>query len=135
MILTDPKRRWAEIRFYLFCYDIFQERKDMMDIVYCIEAMAQLNTFKQRPVKSAAGKLLGDPYYVPLRDEVIILANKNGMSQRDLAKKFKLTPMQINRIIKNKQDVFSYNPQLDIDEDEQIIKFLDALDIIKKAGI
>ena len=135
MILTDEKRCWAEIRFYILCYDIFQQRKDMMDVIYFIEAIAQLGTFKQQQVKNASGKLLSDPYYMPLRDEVIVHAVENGITQRVLAKRFKATQPQISRIYNKKKELYTSRPKLDIDEDNEIIKFLDLVDIFKKAGI
>lgn len=135
MILTDEKRCWAEIRFYILCYDIFQQRKDMMDVIYFIEAIAQLGAFKQQQVKNASGKLLSDPYYMPLRAEIIVHAVENGVTQRFLAKKFKISQARISKLYNAKKELYTSRPKLDIDEDNEIIKFLDLVDIFKKAGI
>ena len=135
MILTDEKRRWAEIRFYILCYDIFQQRKDMMDVIYFIEAMAQLGTFKQQQVKNASGKILGDPYYMPIKDEVIVHAVKNGINQRTLAKKLDVGQPKISKTYNTKKNLYTTAPRLDINEDSEIIKFMNLVDIFKKAGI
>lgn len=135
MILTDFKRRWAEIRFYYFCYDIYKIKKNMLDVVYVIEAISQIGTFKVSQIKTIAGKMLSDPYYMPVENEMIMAAYINEYSMSAIAKYLHKSRQTIYDAIKRCENKFAFIPKCDIDEDEQLVKFLDLLDLLKKAGL
>lgn len=135
MILTDFKRRWAEIRFYYFCYDIYKINKNMLDVVYVVEAISQVGEFKISLIKNIAGKMLSDPYYMPVENEMIMAAYKNEYSMSTLAKYLHKSRQYIYKVVNRDEEKFAFIPKCEINEDAQIVKFLDLLDIIKKAGL
>jgi len=135
MILTDFKRRWAEIKFYYFCYDVYKIKKNMLDVVYVVESIAQIGEFKVPLIKTLAGKMLSDPYYMPNENEMIMAAHKNEYSMSTLAKYLRKSRQTIYDAIKRNEDKFAFIPKCDIHEDEQLVKFLNLLDTLKKAGL
>ena len=135
MILTDFKRRWAEIRFYYFCYDIYKIKNNLVDVIYVIEAISQIGNFKISKIKTVAGKMLSDPYYMPLENEMIMAAHKNDYPMANIATYLNKTRQYIYKVVNRDKDKFAFIPKCDIDEDEQIVKFLGLLDTLKKAGL
>lgn len=135
MILTDFHRRWVEIRFYYFCYDIYKIRKDLLDVVYLVESISQIGTCKTSVLKTVAGKMLSDPYYMPLENEMIMAAYKNDYPMQAIASYLNKTRQAIYKIVNRDKDKFAFIPKCDIDEDEQLVKFLETLDKFKKAGL
>lgn len=135
MILTNFRRRWAEIRFYYFCYDIYKINKNMLDVVYVVESISQIGEFKVSLIKNIAGKMLSDPYYMPVENEMIMAAYKNDYPMSTLAKYLKKTRQYIYKVIKRDEEKFAFIPKCEINEDEQLVKFLDLLELIKKAGL
>lgn len=135
MILTDFKRRWAEIRFYYFCYDIYKIKKNMLDVVYVVEAISQIGTFKVSQIKTIAGKMLSDPYYMPVENEMIMAAYINEYPMANIAAYLHKTRQYVYKVVNRDKEKFAFIPKCDIDEDEQLVKFLDLLDLLKKAGL
>lgn len=133
MILTDSVQRWTEIEFYYFCFDIYQLNKDMMDVVNAIEAISQIGQINIGTLKRAAAKMLSDPYYLPILEEVVILGNQNGIPPKELAEEVGKSKATISRMI-SKSDLFSPRPKLEPFEDEQIYKYMELLKRFKKAG-
>lgn len=135
MILNDHTRRWYEVRFYYYCLDIYHIRKDMLDVMGIIEAIAQIGKFNVRMIKQVAGKMISDPYYLPTQDELIILCAIKEVPQRDIAAYLGKSQQAISKIVTTKRDRYSPFPRFGIDEDNELAKFMDLLDLFKKAGI
>lgn len=135
MILNDHTRRWYEVKFYYYCLDVYHIRKDMLDVMGIIEAIAQIGKFNTITIKQLAGKMISDPYYLPLQDELILLCAIQNYTHKEIAKLTGKSQSTIARIIKAKAKIYSPYPRLDIDEDNELGKFLDLLDVFKKAGI
>lgn len=135
MILSDATRRWYEVKFYYFCFDLYHIRKNMLDVMYAIEALAQIGEFNIKDVKTLAGKLLSDPYYLPTRDELILLCALFGVPRKTIAEYVERSTSAVNTFIQNKKDTYSPYPRLSINEDEELGKIVKLIDIIKKAGI
>ena len=135
MILNDHTRRWYEVKFYYFCLDVYHIRKDMLDVMGIIEAIAQIGKFNTITIKQLAGKMISDPYYLPLQDELILLCAIQNYTHKEIAKLTGKSPSTIARIIGKKASIYTPYPRLDIDEDNELGKFLDLVDIFKKAGI
>lgn len=135
MILSDHTRRWLEVRFYYFCLDIFHIRKDMMDVIYSIEAVSQIGKVDTKAIKLIAGKILGEPYYLPTQDELILLAHLNNIPNQQIANYVNQSRQAISNTIKRKLPNYAPYPLLDVHEDEIIKEFLDLLQIFRKAGI
>jgi hypothetical protein len=136
MILTDEKRRWIEIRFFYFCYDVYQLNHDMIDVINTIELMNSLGDFDLKLVKKASGKVLGMQSNLPTKEEIICLAVKNGIKQRALCKTLEMKPSTVSVIANTKSEIYEYcPPRLDIDEDTNILKFLDIWENFQKVGL
>ena len=135
MILNDHIRRWYEVKFYYFCLDIYHIRKNMLDVMGIIEAIAQIGKFNVRIIKQLAGRMISDPYYLPSQDELIILCAITDVPQKDIADYLGKSQPTISKIIKTRRDRYSPYPRLDIDEDSELGKFMDLVDLFKKAGI
>ena len=135
MILNDLTRRWYEVKFYYYCLDVYHIRKDMLDVMGIVEAIAQIGKFNTITIKQLAGKMISDPYYLPLKDELILLCAIQNYTQKEIAKLTGKSQQTISRIIKTKAKIYTPFPRFDIDEDNEIVKFLDLVDIFKKVGI
>ena len=125
MILSEQQRRWSEIKFYYFCLDIYHINKDMIEVILLIEAVAHIGDLDYKLLKSITGTMLGDPYYLPIKDEVISLAYIYGLKMSDIAKQFNLSRKTVERVIKNPQrnSAHSPTPLLSIREDQELYKF------------
>lgn len=135
MILNDLTRRWYEVKFYYYCLDVYHIRKDMLDVMGIIEAIAQIGKFNTIKIKQLAGKLISDPYYLPLQDELILLCAIQNYTQKEIAKLTGRSQQTISYIIRTKKDIYTPYPRFDIDEDNEIAKFLDLIEVFKKVGI
>lgn len=135
MILNDLTRRWYEVKFYYYCLDVYHIRKDMLDVMGIIEAIAQIGKINTITMKQLAGKMISDPYYLPLKDELILLCAIQNYTQKEIAKLTGKSQQTISYIIRTKKDIYTPFPRFGIDEDNEIVKFLDLVDIFKKVGI
>lgn len=107
----------------------------MLDVVLTIEALAQLNNNSMKELKATAGIMISDPYFLPTTEEVIILGNKHDLSVKNIASKLKKTKQAIYKCLKEKKDSFLPIPKCTVKEAEQIKKFFETLETLKKAGI
>ena len=82
MILNDLTRRWYEVKFYYYCLDVYHIRKDMLDVMGIVEAIAQIGKFNTITIKQIAGKMISDPYYLPLKDELVLLCAIQNYTQK-----------------------------------------------------
>ena len=137
MILSEQQRRWSEIKYYYFCMDLYHINHDMIEVILLIEAVAHLGKLDYKLLKSITAKMLGDPYYLPARDEVISLAYAYGLTQTEISKQFDLPRVSVSRIIKDprRNAVNAPIPLLDIVEDQEMYRFCQLLPLIQKAGI
>jgi len=137
MILSEQIRRWSEIKFYYFCLDLFHINKDMIEVVLMIEAIAHIGHLNYKLLKNIAGKMLGDPYYLPIKDEVISLANAYGLSTAEICRQFGFNRKTVTNIIKSPQRNTTQHPipLLNITEDQELYKFCEILPKIQKAGV
>lgn len=132
---SETENRWAEIRFFYFCQDIFDMRKNMLDVIYSIEAVSQIGNLRVTELKRIAGLFMGDPYYIPRREEVIFIANRMGYTLKQISEITGTTRQAVKQFIDRNQDGFYATNKCDALADEIIIEFLDLLDKFKKAGI
>lgn len=137
MILSEQQRRWSEIKYYYFCLDIYRINNDMIEVILIIEAIAHIGHLNYKLLKSITGKMLGDPYYLPIKDEVISLADLFGLKVADISKELNLSRNTIKTILNNPKRNISHNPTplLTINEDQEIYKFCKLIPVLQKAGI
>ena len=137
MILSEQLRRWSEIQFYYFCMDLYTINKDMIDVILFIEAIAHIGNLDYKLLKSITGKMLGDPYYLPIKDEVICLAYTYGLSKTEISNTFNFNRKTISAILQDPYRNTSTHstPLLLVKEDQELYKFNQIISQIKKAGI
>ena len=136
MILSEQLRRWSEIRFYYFCLDIYHINNDMIEVILMVEAIAHIGHLDYKLLKTITGKMLGDPYYLPIRDEVVSLANAYGLSISEICRQIKINRSTAKTILKSTRNTIqSPTPLLPINEDQEIYKFCNILSLVQKAGI
>ena len=136
MILSEHARRWSEIRFYYFCLDLYKIRKNMIDVILMIEIICQIAELDFKMLKVIAAKMMGDPMYLPHRDEAVSLAHAMGMSKADIHKLFNVSRPTIDVILTSERNrIHTPFPQFDLNEDEQMYQFCQMFAEIKKAGI
>ena len=136
MILSEHTRRWAEIRFYYICLDLYHIRHNMMDVILTIEVVSQIAETDFKLLKVIAGRMMGDPTYLPHRDEIVSLAFAMKMSKTDIHKLFNVARSTIDTILNSERNrIHVPFPMFDIREDDEMYKFCETFDKLKKAGI
>lgn len=135
MILSEQTRRWSEIQFYYFCLNLYDIRHNMIDVILMIEVIAQIAQLNYPMLKHIAAQIIGNPNYIPNRDEVIVLANMHGYKPADIVRATKLSKSKVLTTLNSKKDKYIPYPQFDITEDQELYKFNEIFKTIKKAGI
>lgn len=136
MILSEQQRRWAEIRFYYFCLDVYHIRNNMIDVILMIEVISQIAELDFHMLKGIAGKILGDPTYLPHRDEAVSLAYAMGLSKLEIHNQFNVSRSTIDTILKSERNrIHVPYPQFELKEDEVLYKFTNVFQKIKEAGL
>ena len=134
--MTDADRRWAEIKLYYYCLDIYNYRKNLMDVAYAIEIVSQISDeFNQLRMKRIASKVLSLNNIMPTQQEFVVLAIEHGLTTTSVAKKIGKSTAATSRMYnKNKDDLY-FLPVLEKEESNEVIKFLKPLDYLQKAGV
>ena len=136
MILSEQRRRWSEIRFYYICLDLYHIRHNMIDVILTIEVISQIAETDFKMLKIIAGKMMGDPTYLPHRDEVVSLAYAMKIPKLTISKLFKVSRSTVDTILASERNRIQVPfPQFNLKEDEEMYKFCKTFDEIKKAGI
>jgi hypothetical protein len=135
MILSEYQRRWDEIRLYYFIKDVFQMRKDTMDVVTAAEAICNLGDAKLSVIRQVITKILNDPYFIPYKTEIIILGHIQGVSDAKIAEIMGITRQGVYKHIKKNAEEYEPYPKCSIDESYEINKFLTTLNKLKNIGI
>lgn len=134
MILSEHTRRWAEIRFYQYCVNVYALRHKTIDIMEYTEAVCNLGDINYKTIKKLIGVMLNDTYYQSTRREVIILAHMHGYSDRRIAEELNMTKQGVNKYIKNNKETYTPLPRCGIDEDTELVKFIEIIDKLEKVG-
>ena len=126
----DEKDRWTEIRFYFFCLHTYQIRYNMMDLMYAIETMSQLDNLKVQRLKAASGRLIGDISQTPLKEEVLYLATLAKVHPKEIKKAFGYTARQMRYYANSKSTFYCY-PRASKEDIEAITQFMQIADKFK----
>ena len=132
--MSNSERRWAEIRLFYFCLDIYHIRYDLLDVAYAIDAIAQIGDFKRERLKHISARLIGDPTNMPTRTEFIHIAYENGLTNSYIADTIKMSRAHVTQVIKRGEKP-AYSPLLSEADDKEVAKFIALLDKFQKAGI
>ncbi len=132
--MGQNNQRWNEIKLYYFIYDIYNIRKDLMDISYSVEAIAQIGIINQLRIKHICAELISDVSCQPIDTEVIWAAHNAGLSAYKIAKITHKTKQAVLHTLKKEEPPLfcKFNNQKDI---EEINNFLELLEVFQKAGI
>ena len=78
--------------------------------------------------------MLSDTYYQASKREIILIGSVKGLTAVKLGKYLNMTRQGVNKYIKTNLDTFTPLPRCSIDDDHEIIKFLETLDKLKEIG-
>lgn len=131
--MTLEERRWMEIQLFYFCYDLYNIRKDLLDVVYAIDAIAQIGNFKTLRMKDIAAKLLERQSNQIHPKEFIHVAHANGVPIIKIAERVNLDRSTVYRTVK--EPIPAFHPLFDESIDKEIGRFLQLLEVFKKAGV
>lgn len=134
MILSEHERRWAEIRFYQYCVNVYAIRHKTIDIVEYTETVCNLGDANSKTVKKLIGVMLNDTYYQSTRREIILLAHMHGYSDKRIAEELNMTKQGVNKYIHQNLKSFTPLPRCGIDEDTELVKFIETLDKLETIG-
>lgn len=136
MILSEQARRWSEIQFYYICLDLYHLRQNMIDVIIMLEAISQIAETNFTKLKIIAGKILGDPAYLPNKNEVISIAYAMNMSKMQIHKIFNISRPTIDAVLNSERNIIRTPfPQFELTEDEEMHKFVEVFNKLKKVGI
>lgn len=134
MILTEYDRRWAEIRLYQFCMDVYKIRQQTIDIFDCINMICDFGNINANELKPLVQVMLRDTYYQASKREIIMIGNKKGLAANNIAKYIGMSRQGVTQYLERNQETFTPLPRCSIDNDHLIIKFLQTLDKLKEIG-
>lgn len=134
MILSEYDRRWAEIRLYQFCIETYDLRQQSIDIFDYTDTICKLGDIDITTIKTIIRTMLSDTYYQASKREIILIGSVKGLTAVKLGKYLNMTRQGVNKYIKTNLDTFTPLPRCSIDDDHEIIKFLETLDKLKEIG-
>lgn len=108
----------------------------MIDVILTIEVVSQIAETNFKLLKVIASRMMGDPIYLPHRDEVVSLAYAIKLPKMTISKLFNVSRSTIDTILSSERNKIQVPfPQFELNEDEEMAKFCETFDQIKKAGI
>ena len=134
MILSEYDRRWVEIRFYQFCIETYARRHNTMDIINYAETICSMGEADWQAIRSTIQAMMNDTYYQASKRELILIAERKGMSTVQIGKYLNMTRQGISKYINIHKDTFTPLPRCGIDIDHELVKFLQTLDQIHEIG-
>ena len=134
MILSEYDRRWAEIRLYQYCLEIYNFRHQSIDIFDCIDLICDFADLEKTDIKILAQNFLSDTYYKPTKREIILIGEIKGLSTVQIGDYLEMSRQGINKFIKKHKDTFTPLPRGNIEDDYKIVKFLQTLDKFRQLG-
>ena len=135
MILSEHQRRWDEIRMYYFIRDMFDINKNTMDLMTMTDAVCDVGKIDKGKIRIVIMKMLNDPYFIPYKAEIYVLAKLLKYPMTKVAKRMGTTQQAANQNGLRNIKKYEPYPRYEIDEDQEIHKFLDTLDIVRKVGL
>lgn len=134
MILSEYDRRWIEVRFYQFCVDTYQMRRKTMDIINYADAICDLGNANKSRIRKIIQTMLNDTYYQSTKRDVILLSHLKGIGNTEIAEHLNMTRQGIRKYINNNMNQYTPIPRCGIDDDHEMLKFLNTLDTLGNIG-
>lgn len=134
MILSEYDRRWAEIRLYQYCVDLYKVRHQSIDIFDCVNMVCDFGNIDKNILKPLIQTMLGDTYYQASKREIILIGHAKGLSAYYIGKYIGMSRQGVTQYIERNKDLFTPMPRCSIDNDHIIVKFLQTLDNLRKIG-
>ena len=134
MILSEYDRRWAEIRIYQYCLDIYKVRQKSIYIFDCVNIICDFGEINPQELKPLIQTMLNDTYYQPTKREIILIGHAKGLAANYLSKHVGMTRQGVTQFIDRNKDLFTPLPRCSLDNDYLIVKFLSTLDKLRKLG-
>lgn len=134
MILSEYDRRWAEIRLYQYCVEIYKIRHQSIDIFDYTDLICGYCDLNKTEIKTLIQTMLSDTYYKASKREIILIGNVKGLSTVQLGNYLNMTRQGVSKYIKTNEATFTPLPRCNIEDDHKIIKFLDMLDQLRNVG-
>ena len=130
------KQRWLELKFYYFCLDIYEIRENFMDLITCIDALSNIGQFKVQKIRVIAANILKDIAFQPNREEIIILANMNGITYPKINKYTGVARPTYNQLLRDEQkNPRAFYPKLSLEDRKHIQQFMEIVAKVKGAGL
>ena len=134
MILSEYDRRWAEIRFYQYCIEMYEYRHQAIDILDYADMVCNLGDINSTTIKTLIRTMLNDTYYQATKREIILLGDIEGLSSVQIGNYLNMSRQGVNKYVRTHKELFSPLPRCSIDDDYEIVKFLNTLDRLKEIG-
>ena len=135
MILSEHQRRWDEIRMYYFIRDAYDINKNTVDLMTLSDAICSVGKVNTGIIRNVIMKMLNDPYFIPYKSEIYVLSKQLGYPMTKVAKRMGTTQQAANQnALRNLKNYEPY-PRYEIDENQEIHKFLDTVDTLRKVGL
>lgn len=134
MILSEYDRRWAEIRLYRYCTEVYNFRHQSIDIFECIDMICDFADVEKSDIKLIAQAFLSDTYYRASKREIIIIGHTLGVPITHIADYLGMTRQGVSKYLKLNKDTFIPLPRCNLEDDYKIVKFLQTLDKLRKLG-
>ena len=134
MILSEYDRRWAEIRLYQFCLDVYKWRQQSIDIFDCVDLICDLGGVDKSKLKPLIQSMLSDTYYQATKREIMMIGHAKGIAANKLAKYVDMTRQGVQQFLARNEGLFTPLPRCSLDNDYLIIDFLKTLDKLKELG-
>lgn len=134
MILSEYDRRWAEIRLYQYCIEVYNVRHQSIDIFDCIDMVCEFGNVDKKIIKPLAQAMLSDTYFQATKREMILIGNIKGLAANHIGKYIGMSRQGVTQFIERNKDTFTPLPRCNIDDDYEIVKFLQTLEKLRKLG-
>lgn len=134
MILSEHDRRWAEIRLYQFCTDVYQIRQKSMDIIDVVNLICDIYDIDAEKLKPIIRVMLSDTYYQSTKREIILLGTAMKIPANQIGSYLGMSRQGVAQYIERNKELFMPMPRCNIEDDHLIIDFMKAADDFKKIG-
>lgn len=134
MILSEYDRRWAEIRLYQFCLDIYAIRHQSIDIFDYVDLICSFADIDKKQIKPLIRVMLQDTYYQANKREIIMIGTVKGLSANNISNYIGMSRQGVTQFIERNKGTFTPFPRCSVADDEMIIKFINTVDKLKEIG-